>query len=305
MSGSGPETTDNVATHGLQAGNGSEDRMEVESHTTESTHAWVEPDTVTIVEVNRDFCKKVEKAMGELCDVYHSPFEYLTNNLDLTTKPEVANEKQSAFTAWLYDTFPENECDHVHHTESCLPLVTEADEADTPATVVHIAALGIKHGCSSKPPPGRKLFMELIEQFMVAGFVTTTQPLKCTQPESLAHQNFPALWTAPPGKMPLGIQSLGYIKGRARVTSVMTLLLWMKNMGYTKGDIKKCHPVLYSSLLKVHIYHQPQDSKMGETLKNMELSVAGAIRKAPNVVLKMDRNISGLPPPHITIVFGL
>ena len=79
--------------------------------------------------------------MIEWRDVYHSPFEYLSNILDLTTKPEVANEEQSVFVAWLYDTFPENKCDQVHHSDSWIPPIPEAEEADTPATVAHICSM--------------------------------------------------------------------------------------------------------------------------------------------------------------------
>jgi len=121
--------------------------------------------------------------------------------------------------------------------------------------------------------------MELIAEH---GFKTANEPLLGTQPEMLAHRglnNITEVSTIVPN--PLASQSIGYIKGLGRTSTMAAFLLHCKQHMI---DLKEKHPLLHKSLLVIHVWRYLCDNKMEETLKNMNMSAASAIRKAPNVI---------------------
>ena len=104
------------------------------------------------------------------------------------------------------------------------------------------------------------------------------------QPEELAHQGLVLLWDGGADQA-LPMASIGYVKGMARVCSLLALLLHvMMDLKTSKEDFAAWHPLLYSSCLRVYGHYSPKESKMEESLKAMQLSAAGSIRRPYNVI---------------------
>jgi len=128
--------------------------------------------------------------------------------------------------------------------------------------------------------------MEFISEY---GFKTASEPLIGTQPEALAHRGLTNINVVAPNlPNPLASQSIGYIKGLGRVTTVMAFLLECKRKMI---DLAAVHPLFYQSLLTIYVHRFACDNKMEETLKNMKISCTGALRKPPNVVAIVSMSI--------------
>jgi hypothetical protein len=159
-----------------------------------------------------------------------------------------------------------------HISKICTPAIYLGTDARNPW-------LGcLFEACSVKPPPGRDVFRQLCEHIMKDGFVTSGEPLLVSQPEDLQ------VPVEPPQEAPMGHgpHSLGYIKGQARSTTLLTVLHYC----YSKNvDLKKIHPVLYESCLKIYILKVQYSTKADEALANMKLSARGSVRRANNLVI--------------------
>ena len=155
---------------------------------------------------------------------------------------------------------------------------------------VHISKLGICAPlCSHKDPPGKLLSVPLMELIAEHGFKTANEPLLGTQPEVLAHRGLvninPVSQNVP---HPLASQSIGYIKGLGRTSTLMAFLLYCKQHMI---DLAAMHPLFHQSLLTIYVWRYACDNKMEETLKNMKISCAGALRKPPHVVAIVSMSI--------------
>ena len=189
-------------------------------------------------------------------------------------------EEKADFAKFLWKTFPEQDC-HLYHHEQKIPSVTDADIGSSTPTIVHIAALGFSPDCSLKPPPGKEVFTALVDQYLQDGFVTSCEPLLVVQTrEAASYAGMPQFWTAPSGPA-LATFSLGYIKGMARVVSLLTIVHRAWKMGL---NLEEKHPVMFKSLLTIHVHHMEMVSKVDEALKLMKLSARGNIRKKTNVI---------------------
>jgi hypothetical protein len=165
-------------------------------------------------------------------------------------------------------------------TMTCLPSAYLHSQG------VHISKLGIIAPlCSHKDPPGQDLCIPLTETILIEGFKTASEPLIGTQPESLGHRgliNINDQELGGPGMAhPLASQSLGYIKGLGRTSTISGVLLWCKLNSRSLVDE---HPVLHKSLHQIYVYHFLVDNEMEQMLKNLKISCTGSLRKAPNVI---------------------
>ena len=129
----------------------------------------------------------------------------------------MSREEHVAFVAWQWETFPEKD-EFLYHHSSDLPAVVPL--------LVHLIALGYDDECSLNPLPGPKISTLLIEQYLQHGFMTSGEPLLVVQSQNI--DNCPdAPWASEsfgPGKKALAANSLGYLKGFARVSSLMMML---------------------------------------------------------------------------------
>ena len=189
-----------------------------------------------------------------------------------------------AFCKWLWDTFAEDDRVIYHH-EALLPPVPEADLAATPPLVVHCAALGFSPICSMKPPCGVRHCLDMVEQYLLQGFVTSgidPGPLVVTEVMSPV-QDWPSPWKdlVAKDKPSLKPFSLAYVKGMARASSLLMLLHRLKVM---QVEIRTELPHLFDTVCKIHIHHLKSQSRLEECLTNMRISCSGSLRKATNTL---------------------
>ncbi|CAK9068414.1 unnamed protein product [Durusdinium trenchii] len=198
------------------------------------------------------------------------------------TKLFPSDVEKTSFSKWL---FPERS-DICYHHKSEIPHVQEQQMAQTPPLALHIAAFGWEDGCGVKPPPGRDLALQLMDWFCKDGFVTSGEPILIAQPLGLQTSVLEAPWQGSDDTSAdqcLKPFTVGYIKGRARMTSILALLglIYSHEESF---DFRSQWPQLYDSLSVIWVHHLRQSTKEDEVLCNMKLSMRGSLRKACNVV---------------------
>ena len=108
------------------------------------------------------------------------------------------------------------------------------------------------------------MFKALLERYLLDTFVTSSEPLLVTQPK-------PDLDAAPWGSLP-GCASIGFSKGQARSTTLLSFLLWVMESSI---DLEKEHPELYSSVLEISAQPIEVSSRFEEAMLNMRISFGG------------------------------
>ena len=99
---------------------------------------------------------------------YGGPAQYLRHVL-------CDDKEKMVFAEWLHDEFPEDPQQAYEH--STLPIVTTEEMASTPASCVHVSALGFGESSSLKMYPAFDLFQELVCLYMAEGFLTAPEPM--------------------------------------------------------------------------------------------------------------------------------
>ena len=252
------------------------------------SNAWALPDS-SDASIDRGVCKQIHDSMNCIGDKYGGPHNYLREHFDLEPVGEAqmsaSISNRDAFAMWLAHEFPEaDQC--VYHNQTHLPaLKSENDMAVQIPLCFNVWKLGYDKACSLKPPPGKKVFLELVERYLMEGFKTANEPLLITQPSEIAHlgllKDLQADSTSTYEAGVLATHSLGYIKGFARTQSLFAVLhfCWKKDI-----ELKTTHPILWSSILTIYAHHLPQETKVDEAMKNMSISCAGSIRRPPNAI---------------------
>ena len=245
-----------------------------ESDGASSIAEWALPGPATLQEPVHAFKTKLLAELDGLMRSYGGPAQYLWQSLP--SESDVA-----AFAKYLWEAYPEMDDQYYHHSEK-IPPVSAADLGTTPPVCLHVSALGFDKACSFKPPPGRALFMQLLEQYLTDGFVSQGEPLMIVQSRGTGLPDNHCPWSSDGDNQgPLPCFSVGYLKGMARVTTLMCLLhyCWKSNI-----DLQVHHPMLYKSVLAIFVHHTQQSSKIDECLQNMKFSSRGSIRKMTNVI---------------------
>lgn len=208
--------------------------------------------------------------------VHGGPYQFLHHQM-----PDI--EKRNGFVHWLFDMFKLQD-DVPYHKSSIIPACDPEVIGQQPPRCFHIAAFGFDSECTSKSAPFEDVCTDIMEEILKDGFVTSGDPLIVQQPVEYMNGELKldVLWKPDEqGVSVLHTQSLGYIKGMARVSTILALLYtcWDKNY-----DIEARHPKMYTSVLRVWALHAPASSKREIALANMKLSARGSIRRAPNVI---------------------
>ena len=167
-----------------------------------SLASWAVPsgDQASTVTVVDGFKKQLSDDLKIIMDKFSGPAQYL--------QALTAQERQD-FIDYLWQYFPERE-DSLYHYDRDLPPVEEGEIGMTPATIVHVAALGFDSDCSLKPPPGKELFRQLSEHMLQDGFLTSGEPLLVVQSHQEHAISLNAPWPSPGGSGPgLAAASLG------------------------------------------------------------------------------------------------
>ena len=132
-----------------------------------------------------------------------------------------------------------------------------------------------------KPPPRSTVALEILDQILNDGFVTAGDVLLVTQPQELLNEEaHPILHVGSSFAKPLRSFSLGYVKGMARCTTLLSLLHWCAQEGV---NLKVVHPRLYASCLRLFIQYFPQSSKRMEAIKKHAIKLQGVYQKGPRL----------------------
>ena len=243
--------------------------MESPSKSSVASTDWAKPE-VQPVDV---FIANTRSKVDALVRPFGGPGRYLQAHLqDLSELKLLAQ--------WLWDTFPEHDDVFYHHGAE-IPPVAESDIGTTTPTPLQMTALGFDADSSHKPSPGMALFSVLMEQILRDGFITSSEPLLVLQ--SRPAENIPLLPTYGNSgdAVKLPTFSVSYLKGYARVCSLMAILhaLWKNGV-----DVETEHNVLFTSLQIIYVHHMKQATSVDEALKNMKCSSRGSVRKMTNVV---------------------
>lgn len=184
---------------------------------------------------------------------------------------------------FLWATFPLQ--DDVEYSLDCvLPGVDPNDMAQHAPLCVHIGALGFDDECTMNPPPFCDTVKLLADQILQDGFITAGDPMKCLQPEELKTTGLPAPWSASISmKDALRPFSIGWIKGMSR-TCTLHQILFLSMSQDPPIDLETVHPKLYTSVLRIFMFHHPHSSKRSIVLHGMKDSVRGSIRRPPNII---------------------
>lgn len=186
-----------------------------------------------------------------------------------------------SFGEWLWMQFPEDDQVLYQHSAS-FPKVSEGDLSTTQPLVVHVAALGFEATCSLKPPPGALQAKDLVDQYFLEGFCTTSSeagPLLVLEHHYAG--DVPELWQDGVSDNQLVPFSLAYLKGMARASSLLFLL---HRLYVSKIDVSEEMSLLHKSVCKIHVHCVKVMSRLEEALSNMRISCRGSLRKSTNTV---------------------
>ena len=164
-----------------------------------------------------------------------------------------------------------------------IPTTTEDQMAVTPARVLHPCSLALDRSAAAKEPL-RTTVMALVDEMLVDGMKTSTEPLLIMQPEILRRQSQDCIletWeeSQPHGSLP--IFSVGFIKGAARAASLHMILHIVLMDGI---NIRIMAPKLFISSQCIFCHHLPQADVASWILTNARFSARGSIRRAWNVI---------------------
>ena len=297
-----PESVDLVSPEAAPKAEGQADNMEVDdsfeprgspspgddaASSRMSDTQWAEPEPMQGSDVVNAAKADIMAAMSEIANTYGGPYQYLSAQLQLVSDDKPNNNPKhrialrNKFAQDLVAFFPENETTVYHHETKVPQLANDEDMANQLPHCFHISALGYDAPlCSMKDPPGKDLFLKLVDLYVTDGFKTANEPLLVNQPDELAHLGLTAVLCE--GILhPLGTASLGYVKGLARSLTVLCMAHWvMEHM----EKLAESHPVLHQSMCQVYGHHMYMENQVEATLKNMKISCAGSVRKPPNVI---------------------
>ena len=218
---------------------------------------------------------KIISGMDELCKKHGGPAQYLASQLP-------SQKLREEFLWHLMEKYPEADT-HFYTTCAQLPPVQMDDLGSTTPLCVHVGVLGFDLTCSMKPPPGHQRTMALVEQMVVDGFSTNSDPLLVVQSREIADDvKVLAPWVSSDRKQePVTPFSVGYLKGMLRACTVLAMVHWC-----WKNDLPlDVHlPILAKSICTVYIHHAQQSSRVDECLQNMKVSSRGSLRKMTNVI---------------------
>ncbi|CAK9040562.1 unnamed protein product [Durusdinium trenchii] len=149
---------------------------------------------------------------------------------------------------------------------------------------MHLGSFSFSTAASVRGCPENDVVLKLMDEIMVDGFVTQGDPLLLTQPADLlaeVEEGLMGPW-ARAGHSSLRPMTVGYYKGRTRVTVLLAILSLLRD--HVNPNLAEVHSKLHQSVQVILGKRVQLPSKKDELLGNFKLSVRGSIRKAPNVV---------------------
>ena len=167
----------------------------------------------------QEFSARVLHAMKQACKIHGGPRQFLQNELE-------SLPKQKDFFEWLMQALPFGKS-VAYQAEYPLPEVDfeRLGLAEKPF-LLHPAAFSWEDRSSLKGPPDSKVCLQLAEEILTDGFLTANDSVLVAPMEPRSEPlSFGPPLPASPGQQAIAAFSIGYVKGSARIMTLMAMLL--------------------------------------------------------------------------------
>lgn len=114
----------------------------------------------------------VIKLFTEMCDKHHGPRQYLEATYN-TEDAKIGFATRLLMMLPLLDT-------EKYQLDMNVPEIIETQRSSSPCQLIHISGFSFSKSASMKPPPGKGLALQLVDQYLADGFVTSGDPLLIT-----------------------------------------------------------------------------------------------------------------------------
>ena len=182
--------------------------------------------------------------------------------------PTDSDKKQ--FADALMTHFPPKETIS-YQAKGPMPKSEAVDGGQTNQLCLHPSVFAWGGNASVKCKPELYTSLRLLHEYLVSGFLTNTDPLHINELRVSAEQ------------YNLGPHSVGYIKGQARMTTLLCILSQVMETNAV-AKMRAELPKLYESSRAIWCLRFHFASKRDELFHNFQASARGSIRKLPNVL---------------------
>ena len=229
-----------------------------------------------------DFKANLKRGCMETIDMFGGPEQYLNQRF-------ASSAQKIEFGKRLLHEFPLRD-DTLYHMSSVLELVDEKHIGDSTCMKLHVSSFSFHPKASLQGTPTASRTKELVDFIVTQGFVTEGDPIRVKQSPQVQGVA-PAAWVKfsigpddvriPAQTDQLPMQSVGYKMGNARMK---TLLMILSIAFDEKVDLKKSHPALYDSVLKINALAVHHSNARLELFSNFNASLKASMKKAPNLL---------------------
>ena len=209
-----------------------------------SAETLASPAGSMIAKKEDDSLSGAETVISANCHMLKVPQEQLLSDMRKTIR--------SGISKYIRDKIPTSKKkQYAEHFHEIVPpfdndnyFIGKVIPASAPDTVtgihaVELCVLGFDCMCSLKPSVSTKVAEQLLDEYFLDGFITADSPLIITQPDALAADNrqpgheayFLNDWLRSGTSQCISIFSLGYVKGMARASVAIFIVLYCFSNG--------------------------------------------------------------------------
>jgi hypothetical protein len=213
----------------------------------------------------KEFNKAAFEATTEVINLHGGPMQYLQQRYTTI-------ESRQEFADALVAHFPRSgeieymcEKNFPPHKKGAKPIV------------LHVSDFSFSDHASPTMPPSIKTSLQIAEQCLIDGFVSDGDELKVSQPHPLRRDALKVSNALASNQlMP---QTVGYVKGQARMHTLLTMLSLCIDDGV---PIYQMHPKLFETVQTIYCVFISKANRKEEVFDNFKLSNRGSIRKPPS-----------------------
>lgn len=215
---------------------------------------------LAIQDRDKDIVKWAEESWGKT----GGPKQYLLERYSTPEqRMEFAETLQQCFTCETTQYLDRGPLKNADASSGCAPG----------PMCLHPKSFNFDVSASTKTAPELNIALRLLEEILLDGFLTETEPLHICP------------LVVPEEGAAVQAQTIGYIKGQARMLTCLALLSYLTDEGV---NVKGTMPKLWKTASNIFCYYRPQSSKTEEMFANFLLSTRGAIRKPPHTFQWVD-----------------
>lgn len=184
-----------------------------------------------------DIGARIVENMQMVCKLHGGPRQYLQHRVG------TADEAKAQFYDALVKLVPPDDT-VAYHTEKHVPATEERNMGTTLPSIFHPSHFAWSDESSMKGHPEACIAVRLTEEFVKDGFITSSEPLLITLMNSIEPAVCGPLFPAAGGQA-LDPFSLGFVKGSARVTTLLCILRFFIDDGVSlqeAANVISCHP---------------------------------------------------------------